>query len=168
MKLTFIVGISLAACFFGGYEWGRVHEKAERAKLDASALLTRVVENTRKAEDQAATNLVIKKDYASEAQAAITLRAAADGVSLRLPRSVCGPARPAQAESAGRGDATAAGTGVLPEVAAADPVGQAEDEGVPLPADIAAELKDKALEADLIAASCRGAQTFIEKNGMAP
>ncbi len=126
-------------------------ESRERAEAEKSALLSRVKNNERIAEQQALDQQRIKKDVNNElGQIHIAYDSRRGASSLRIPASVCGgPAAAAKTTGAAGSDAAAAAT-------------------VALPAEIERNLQDLMQEADTVVATCRATQQFIRLNGMYP
>jgi hypothetical protein len=127
-------------------DWSK--ETAERKTAETAAILTRIKNNERIADQQEADRQKLKKGHTDEIA---QIRAAyATDRGLRLPAAVCcGLAAGTEAESASRGNGSTSGT-------------------VALPGSIERDLRALMLEADTVVAGCRVAQAFIRDNGMAP
>lgn len=125
-------------------------ERRERAEAEKSALLTRMKNNERIAEQQALDRQRIRKDVnneVSQIQVAYDRRHG-DAPGLRLPASVChGLASAAETASAARSNATLAAA-------------------IALPPALERNLQDLMQEADIVVANCRAAQQFIKSTGM--
>ncbi len=120
-------------------------EKRELAEAEKAALLSRIKNNERIAEQQALDNEKIKKGHKDEIAAISAANAHRTG--LRVPASICGgSAAAAQTSSAPGSDATATGT-------------------IALPPAIDRDLQDLMEEADQVVASCRSTQQFVILNG---
>ncbi|MES2072332.1 MAG: hypothetical protein V4488_18385 [Pseudomonadota bacterium] len=124
----------------------------ERAEAEKSALLARVKNNERIAEQQALDQRRIRKDVNNEVG---QIHAAYDrshhAAGLRLPAYVCGAGATTAAE-------TASAAGSDASVAAS----------IALPPALERDLQDLMQEADTIVANCRATQQFIRLNGMSP
>lgn len=135
---------------------------ADNVRLEAEKRATaqRLAENAVTAARHELETKTLKKGYEDEI-ATIQRDAANSGRMQRNPGICAGSPRPAETESAGRGDAPATGTGALPQTDAGDS-GELMPEKYQLRIDA---LQD---EADKVVASCRVAQKFITDNGFAP
>lgn len=149
------IAMTALALFGGGVVVGKKYvqgnwdaEAHARTAAESAAILTRVKNNERQAEQQLLDNRKIKKVNQDEirkihAGYATTSR-------LRVPASVCNrPASGAEADSASGSNGATAGTVALPDK---------------IESDLYALMRD----ADVIVAQCRAAQEFIRANGMAP
>jgi hypothetical protein len=127
-------------------DWSK--ETADRKTAETAAILTRIKNNERIADQQEIDHQKLKKGHTNEIA---QIRAAyATDRGLRLPATVCrGLAASTETESASRGNGAAAGTVALPD-------------------SIDRDLRALMLEVDTIVAGCRVAQAFIRDNGMAP
>lgn len=128
---------------------GRADAIAERAEVDAKAVLTRAGENKAKEAQQALDNLDITKEKDHEI-ADLRQRLAAAG-RLHVGPSVCPdrPAAPTQAEGAAGGDGADPSAGLVSS--------RADEDFKQL---------IEAVETDL--STGRACQAFIEKNGLVP
>ncbi|WP_428719149.1 hypothetical protein [Undibacterium curvum] len=123
-------------------------ETRQRIAAENSAILTRIKNNERLAEQQAIDKQKLKAGY--EKEIADVRAVAAIAGRLRISQGVCaGFASAAQTDGSTGGAATATGTRTLPE---------------PYARDIGALM----LEADEIVASCRVAQEYLKKTGQLP
>jgi hypothetical protein len=125
-------------------------DKAVRITAEKKALADRLTANAVQEAAQAETVRLLKKGYENE-QATDRALAAKSGRMRFNKASICGPGPAASQETTGASGSPAevAATGLLPE---------------PYAGNIDALM----LEADLVVASCRAAQTFIIGNGLAP
>ncbi len=125
-------------------------DKITRAAAEKKAMADRLADNAKQEAAQVETNQLLKKGYANE-QAADRAIAAKSGRMLYNKAGICGdrPAASQEASSPSGSPAETPATGILPE---------------PYAGNIDALM----LEADLVVASCRAAQTFITGNGLAP
>jgi hypothetical protein len=168
-----VMAIVVAAILLvgSGHKWGSSSKQAEWAAAELSrknaetlAVSARASSNAKVADTQAAINVEIKKENISEKKAINDVRGSVDARGLRLPATICPrPARPAPSTSTSRSDDPASGAGVLPQVDSADILGE-----VILPEALARDISDRAEEADLVVASCRGLQKFVRDNKLAP
>lgn len=127
-------------------KWDR--ETAQRKTDENSAILSRIRNNERIAEQQEADKKRMKKGHADEIAQVRAAYAADRG--LRVDAAICaGFTEGARADGARGSDAGAAGTVALPE-------------------EVERDLRALMLEADTMLATCRVAQEFIRSNGMAP
>lgn len=148
--LALVLGIFAAGHRFGaqGVQAAWDKERAERVAADNAAILSRVKNNERIAEQQALDNDRIRKGYEDEIARIRADRARAPG--LRVTADVCtGLAGAAKTEGTGGSDAAVTGT-------------------IALPAQVDRDLRQLMEEADEVVAGCRAAQDFIVTNGMAP
>jgi hypothetical protein len=155
IAIAAVIAILLAGSHWKVYVMGgdsvRVEWQAETLKrktAENAAILTRIKNNERTADQQEVDRQKLKKGHTDEIA---QIRAAyATDRGLRLPATVCrGLAAGTEAESASRGNGSTSGT-------------------VALPGSIERDLRALMLEADTVVAGCRVAQAFIRDNGMAP
>jgi hypothetical protein len=114
-----------------------------QTEADNAAIMARVNENERLAEQQAEDNQRIKKGYDDEIAQIRAAGAVAGTGRLRIPATVCSGSAPAAQATAASGSAAAAtGTVALPEA-------------------IDRDLRALMVEADSVVASCRAAQEYV-------
>lgn len=156
--IKIVAVIALVLSIFGyGYHTGSGHVQAkwDEAKVaqqaaEKQAVMTRLAENAKVAEQHQTEVQTLKKGHANEIAQVRAAAARATAGGLRINAAVCNGFTPAaKADSASGSHEGTSGTGVLPEPYARNII----------------ELMQ---HADEIVASCRVAQKFITDNGMAP
>lgn len=154
LRIAAMIGLALLLLFAGHRagthrvqaKWDK--ERAERAEADNRAMMTRLRNNERVAEQQQIDKQRLKKSRADEKTQLDATYALDRG--LRINAAVCAEfARPAEAGGAGGSNAGTAAAGLLPEP-------------------YQGNIKSLMREAEDIVADCRTAQEFIRSNGMAP
>jgi hypothetical protein len=127
-------------------DWSK--ETADRKTAESAAILTRIKNNERTADQQELDRQKLKKGHANEI-AQIRAAYAADR-GLRINAKLCaGFAGTAETKSASGSDGRTAASWLLPEAYDRD-------------------IKSLGVEYETAIAGCRVAQTFISDNGMAP
>ena len=128
------------------YQAGRTAASEERAAADARAVLLRTQENAVLVQHQGETNLKITKAKHEEMQ---PVRERIVVERVRVGAAICGPAAPAEAESAAGSDS-------------ADPPGRL------VRSDVERDLVALKLAVEEDLATGRACQAFLRENGMVP
>jgi hypothetical protein len=143
-----LVAAFVAGAMVNGWRLNAKHdaERITAAKAENAAILTRIKNNERKAEQDKANSARIAKEHKNEMD---KVRAALASERLRRPSWCDGSSNPSKADSPDSGNG-------------ADPASRL------LPAEVERDIRALIEETEHAAATGRACQEFVRSNGMAP